>query len=87
MPRVFIPPPLRSLTGGEAEVRLEGTNVRRLIESMEERYPGMKARLVEHGELAAGIAVIIDGVTAPRSLVTPLREESEVHFLPAIAGG
>jgi molybdopterin converting factor small subunit len=87
MVRVFIPPPLRRLTAGVAEVALPAKNIRQLIDALEQRYPGMGARLLDNGELAAGIAVVIDGVAAPRSLLTSLTDKNEVHFLPAISGG
>lgn len=49
MARVFIPVPLRELTAGQTEVEVqvepEGTTVRAVVDALEERYPGIKARL------------------------------------------
>ena len=34
-----------------------------------------------------GIAVIIDGETANLGMLEKVKEDSEIHFLPAISGG
>lgn len=87
MARVFIPPSLREVSGGVEEISLEGANVRQIIRALDQAFPGMAERLVSGDSLAAGIAIAIDGAFIPRSLLTPVSPESEVHFLPAIAGG
>jgi len=43
--KVRVPTPLQSLTGGAAEVTAEGKTVRELIDDLERRYAGIKARL------------------------------------------
>jgi len=55
MPIVWIPALLRDLSGGTAQVHLPGANVREVIEALEQRYPGMKARLVENDQLRPNI--------------------------------
>ena len=47
----------------------------------------MKDRLVEDGEILPNLAVAIDGDVATMGLLQKVGENSEVHFLPAIAGG
>lgn len=86
---VFIPRRWRQLTAGQAQVEVGGDSVRQVIEALEAQYPGMKGRLVDHERdaLARGIAVTVDGVTGELGLLEAVGSESEVHFLPAIAGG
>ena len=89
---VWIPALYRDLTGGEATAIVSGDTVRQLIENLEARYPGVKARLYRDDEerLRPGVAVVVDGIVIrgrSRVLREPLREASEVHFLPAISGG
>ena len=87
MATVFIPTMLQSLTGGVKQVEAEGGNVRRVIDRLEELYPGLKARLVEDGGIRPNLAVAIDGEVARMGLLEKVGENSEVHFVPAIGGG
>ncbi|MFO0891357.1 MAG: MoaD/ThiS family protein [Isosphaeraceae bacterium] len=87
MPVVFIPTPLRALTGGQPEVRVEGKTVRELIAGLEHRFPGVDSRLRRGDALAPGLHVSIDHVMTTRGLEAPVGPDSEVHFLPAIGGG
>ena len=73
---------LQSLSGGVKEVEVEGRNVRRVIDRLEELYPGMKARLVEEGAIRPNLAVAIDGEVARMGLLEKVGEDSEVHFGP-----
>ncbi|MBL8232761.1 MAG: MoaD/ThiS family protein, partial [Bryobacterales bacterium] len=65
MARVFIPSLLQPLTGGEAEVEAEGSDVRALIDSMESRYPGLRDRLTDGARLRQNISVAVDGEVSP----------------------
>ena len=89
MAEVWIPPKLQELTGGKQQVQVDGTSVRRLINNLEILHPGIKEFLVDDGEddLVAGLAVIIDGEVSLLGMLEKVRENSEVHFLPAIGGG
>lgn len=78
---------LRDLTGGHETAAVQGAKVRELIDALDARYPGIKARLVAGEELRPGIVLTIDGVTSRAGLREPVSERSEVHFLPAIGGG
>jgi molybdopterin synthase sulfur carrier subunit len=87
MPVVFIPRPLRDMTAGAAEVTVEGTTVRDVVDALDLRYPGIKTRLCRGDSLAPGLQVSIDHVMTMRGLRATVRPESEVHFLPVIGGG
>ena len=78
---------LQELTSGAKQVEVAGSNVRRVIDRLEELYPGIKARLVEDGSIRPNLAVAIDGEVARMGLLEKVGENSEVHFVPAIAGG
>ena len=85
---VFVPSLLRKLTGGAERVTVPGATLRQLIRNLEEAYPGMAQSLLDDsGQLQAGIAVAIDGETNHMGLLEHLREDSEIHFIPAIGGG
>jgi molybdopterin synthase sulfur carrier subunit len=87
MPVVWIPPLLRELTGGQEIVSAPGKTVRQVIDSMEEAYPGIRARLCEGDRLRSSLSVVVDGAVSRRGLGHPLDEASEVHFVPAVSGG
>jgi len=87
MPHVAIPSLLRNLTDGEESVTLPGTTIRELIDNLEHRYPGIKARLCEDDRIKPGIAVYVNGILTRGSLRDPVAEDAEIHFLPAISGG
>ena len=78
---------LQGLTGGVKQVEVEGANMRRVIDRLEEPYPGIKDRLVEDGGIRPNLAVAIDGEVARMGLLEKVGENSEVHFVPAIGGG
>ena len=87
MPRVFIPPLLKSLTGGEIAVDVDVGSVRQVIDALDARFPGVAARLCEDGDLKPGLTVAVDGHVSSIGLLQKVGETSEVHFLPAIGGG
>ncbi len=80
---------MQTLTGGKQRVQVDGTTVRQLINNLEREFPGTKAILYddEQDDLMAGVAVIVDGEASQLGLLERLKEDSEVHFLPAIGGG
>jgi molybdopterin synthase sulfur carrier subunit len=87
MPTVIVPALMRKLTGGRERVAVSGANVRQVIDDLERQFPGIKAHLIEDGDLKPGVAVSIDGEMGIGGLIDPVREASEIYFLPAIGGG
>ena len=68
MATVWIPPLMRELTGGLERVTVPGEKVRDLVDALDARYPGIKARLVEDDALRLGIVLTIDGVANRQGL-------------------
>ncbi|HEU0020852.1 MAG TPA: MoaD/ThiS family protein [Dehalococcoidia bacterium] len=87
MVTVFVPTMLQPLTGGVKQVDIEARNVRQLVDQLDQLYPGLKDRLVEEGQIRRNLAVAIDGEIARLGLMERLKENCEVHFVPAIVGG
>ncbi len=87
MPIVAIPSLLRNLTNGEESITVSGTTIREVIDNLETRYPGMKARLCEDDRLKPGLAIYINGLLTRGSIRERVDADAEIHFLPAIGGG
>jgi len=87
MTTVRIPRAMQVYTRNQEVVRGTGTNVRALINDLEQVYPGLKDALVTEGKLRPGIAVMLDGHISPLGLLQPLSEENELVFIPALSGG
>ncbi|MEZ5355904.1 MAG: MoaD/ThiS family protein [Bryobacteraceae bacterium] len=87
MATVFIPVLLQSLTGGAVSVEVTGESVRAVVEALEERFPGIAARLQEGERLRPNLAVAVDGEVSPLGLRARVGAASEVHFVAAIKGG
>lgn len=84
---VWIPPHHRDLTGGAEHVAARGDTIRAVLADLETGFPGITDRLVAGDRLRPGIAVAVDGVIATDGLRHRLTVPSEIHFIPAIAGG
>ena len=84
---VFIPTQLRRLTEGRDRLEVAGATVGELVDGIEERFPGFRARVAAGQEVAPGLSVAVDGDTASLGLLEPVGPASEVHFIPALGGG
>lgn len=85
--RVFVPTPLRSYTGQQADVEAEGATVGQLLDDLNQRYPGIRFRMVdEQDAIRPHIRVFKNGEQV-RGLDTPLRPSDEVQILQALSGG
>lgn len=78
---------MREMTDGAETVKVEGSSVRQIINNLDEKFPGVKARLTDNGKMKANISVAVDGQVSPIGVLEKVGEESEVHFFPAIGGG
>ena len=87
MSTVWIPPLMRDLTGGQAQVNLPGKTVGDVIAALDAVYPGIQDRLCKGERLDPAIMVSVDGRVTQLGLLEPVGEQSEVIFLPAVAGG
>ena len=89
MIRVRIPPTLRADVGGVRELEATGDTVGDVIDDLVDRYPPLRDQLLQNGALASFVNVFLGGedVRTLDGLETPVREDSTVILLPAMAGG
>jgi len=88
--KVQIPAPLRSLTGGQAEVDVEAADVSGLIEGLDQRHRGLKDRLCDgDGNLRSYVRIFVndEDVRFLQDKATALKAGDTVAIVPAIAGG
>lgn len=84
---VHIPASLRRLTSGADRAEATGNTVGELVDDLEARFPGLRAALVQNGELVSRFAVTVDDVVGSAGLAEPVGAASEVHFVPPLGGG
>jgi len=70
----------RQFTGGQTHFDLDVRDVRHLVRTLDEMFPGI-------GEQLEAGAIAIDNEIIPDPWLNPIRPDSEVFFLPAIRGG
>ena len=87
MVTVFIPPQLRTRTGGVKKLELDAESVRSVVDQLEERFPGVRERLCEGDSLRPGLAVSVAGSFSPLGLLQKIPDGAEVHFVPELGGG
>ncbi len=90
MPTVRIPSPLRKLTEGQAEVTVEGEDLRTVVTNLSAAHPGIQERLLDDdGNLRRFVNVFVrdEDVRFQDGLDTPIGESDTVSIVPAVAGG
>ena len=88
--RVYIPTPYRDATGGRAEVTIAAGSVRELAERLAQAYPDLRTRIFgEDGRIAHHVNVYVneEEIRSLQGEETVLRDDDEVAFIPAMAGG
>lgn len=87
---VRLPTVLRSQTGGQSTVEVEGSTIGAVLQGLVSDYPGMTGQLLnEDGTLHRFVNVYVndDDVRYLSLLDTPVKAGDEVSILPAVAGG
>ena len=86
---VRIPAALRTLTGGQDEVKANGATVGEVIDDMEKRHPGLKDRLLDAKGVRRFINIYVgeEDVRFLEGLATPIKSGDQISIVPAIAGG
>jgi sulfur-carrier protein len=86
---VRIPTILRQYTGGEKAVEASGATLAELIDDLESRHSGLRARLVDEKGLRRFVNVYLndEDVRFLGGLETGVKDGDNVTVLPAVAGG
>ena len=86
---VRIPTPLRTLTGGNDEVKAAGATVAALIDDLEKNHPGIKDRLLDEKGVRRFVNIYVgeEDIRFLEGLKTELKGGEQITIVPAIAGG
>ncbi len=87
---IRIPTTLRTLTGGESQVQVEGASVGEVLTALDSAHPGFSERLFdEQGNLRRFVNVFVadDDVRYLDGVGTPVPDGETVSIIPAVAGG
>jgi sulfur-carrier protein adenylyltransferase/sulfurtransferase len=87
---VKVPSPLRPFTGGQAELKVEGSTVGGLVEELAKSHPGLKRHLFgPDGRIRSFVTLYLndEDVRYLQRDATPVGEGDVVSIVPAIAGG
>ena len=71
----------RTFANGVTHLEIEASDVRQLLRGLEQRFPGLGARL------RSRTAIAIDGEIYQEPFLEAVGTNSEVYFLPAVEGG
>lgn len=87
---VRVPTTLRTLTGGESEVSVEGATVGDALTALDAAHPGFQDKLFDdEGNLRRFVNVFVadDDVRFLDGLATPVPDGETLSIIPAVAGG
>jgi molybdopterin converting factor small subunit len=88
--KVRIPTQLRTLTGGQGEVSVNGSTVGEVLKELDSVHPGLQDRLFdESGKIRRFVNVFVaeEDVRFLQGLDTPVADGTTVSIVPAVAGG
>jgi molybdopterin synthase sulfur carrier subunit len=91
MIRVKLSGQLGDFTGGASEVKIDSApTVLELVEALDERFPGIRGRILDDQEKARPyVNIFVDGenIREMREEMTRLADGNLVYILPSVAGG
>lgn len=86
---VNIPTILRPLTEDQKRIEATGQNVLEIIENINQRYPGIKEKVLADNQVHRFINIYVndDDIRFSEGLNTALKAGDSLTILPSVAGG
>ena len=86
---VKIPTPLRPVTGGKAELHIEGKTVGEVLRTLDSQHRGFADRVLDGQSVRRFINVFVneDNIRDKKDLETEVKSGDTISILPSIAGG
>ncbi len=90
MATMKIPTPLRSYTGGQAEVKVKGSSVGEAMDDLIHQFPNLKPHLYNgDGQLRPFVNLFVgeNHINDLQGFSTAVDENTRMILIPSIAGG
>ena len=90
MATIIIPTPLRKFTNNTARVNINAKNVKAVVDELTLNFPDLKKHLLdEQGSIRSFVNVFVgdEDIRNLQQDETPIKEETVISIVPAIAGG
>jgi molybdopterin converting factor small subunit len=84
---VWIPSQLHAYTGGVSQVEAGGPTIEAVLDDLDQRFPGLKFRIVdEQGRIRPHMRLFV-GRQAARDIQAPIAQGAELLIFGALSGG
>ena len=90
MATIIIPTPLRKFTNNTARLNIRANNVKGVVDELTLNFPDLKKHLLdEQGNIRSFVNVFVgdEDIRNLQQDLTPIKEETVISIVPAIAGG
>lgn len=90
MATIIIPTPLRKFTNNTARITIPASNVKRIVDELTLNFPDLKKHLLdEQGNIRSFVNIFVgdEDIRNLQKEQTPVKEETVISIVPAIAGG
>ncbi|MFP5306181.1 MAG: MoaD/ThiS family protein [Gammaproteobacteria bacterium] len=79
--------PLRSYTGGAAQVEAQGDSVAAVLADLDRRYPGIRFRMIDEQDRIRRHVRLFVNTQEVGGLDLPVRDGDTLHLIGALSGG
>ena len=90
MATVIIPTPLRKFTNNTAKLNVQANNIQETVDELTFNFPELKKHLLdEQGQIRSYVNIFVgdDDIRDLQQAQTPIKENTVISIVPAIAGG
>ena len=90
MATIIIPTPLRKFTNSNAKVTISASNVKGVVNELTLHFPDLKKHLLdEQGNVRSFVNIFVgdEDIRNLQKEATPVKDETVISIVPAIAGG
>ena len=90
MATIIIPTPLRKFTNNTARINIQANNVKGVVNELTFNFPDLKKHLLDQqGNIRSFVNVFVgdEDIRNLQQEQTPIKEETVISIVPAIAGG
>ncbi len=90
MSKIIIPTPLRKFTGNVANIEVSANTIEEAFNNLAEEFPEIKKHIIdENGNIRSFMRIYLEDtdINTLQNEATPVKENSVISIIPAIAGG